>query len=192
MQLSAGVLLVMPSSCPLIETHEMICCVLSLVHIKYNAALRMTMIPVVDLDMGVGFSTWTDAEANYDAFTADVAASLHQLVVHDVPEWDRWWSIPTGHMVVPIALIPRADNSYNPRAISVSRPVGQAGTVFSNYIGYLFETDLSIYADALHRLSKASVSPLGAFARVGFTKSTGEWTVAMITIALPAIDAHTV
>ncbi|NJC73908.1 hypothetical protein HC031_29970 [Planosporangium thailandense] len=62
---------------------------------------------------------------------------------------------------VVVSFVPRPDNDYNPRAISVAMPPGDGGSPLDRHIGYLYESQLRWFGGAIHRLATVSAGPVG-------------------------------
>lgn len=108
-------------------------------------------------------STWHDAEGNLDAFATRFYSMRH----------------PERMVRTTAVLVHRADNSYNPNAISVSIPKAEGGSRDERHLGYLYDA-------FLRRVGMSNLPDL-----IGFAGGEVECTVVLegrdnLSVDLPA------
>ncbi|WP_189711935.1 hypothetical protein [Streptomyces phaeofaciens] len=66
-------------------------------------------------------------------------------------------------IVIPIrvGLVPRPDNDYDSRAVSVAAPPHHGGSVLDRHMGYLYGSSLHIMSESIHRLTEQTGTPVG-------------------------------
>ncbi|CAM5263214.1 Recombinase RecB OS=Streptomyces aurantiogriseus OX=66870 GN=GCM10010251_82040 PE=4 SV=1 [Streptomyces aurantiogriseus] len=65
--------------------------------------------------------------------------------------------------VIPIrvSLVPRPDNDYDTRAVSVAAPPGHDGSVLDRHMGYLYSSALHVTSESIRRLAEETGTPVG-------------------------------
>lgn len=98
-------------------------------------------IPDDDHTRYVDVSVWNDSEENLARFAANLGLN----------------SSSSRHLVTSAVLLHHAHNTYNPRAISVSRPAASDGSVTDRHLGYLRD-------NLLNRIGATNLPDLIAYA----------------------------
>lgn len=72
-------------------------------------------------------ATWSDSDARLHEF-------VELELLRSNRDRDEW-------IDVVVALVPRADNDHNPRAISIAQPITYGGSHLDRHLGYVFDRD---------------------------------------------------
>ncbi|MCA6090895.1 hypothetical protein LE181_01690 [Streptomyces sp. SCA3-4] len=109
----------------------------------------------------LGVSVWGEpAEKAFHAFVQREAAS---------GGLDRISRLPgQGETVMPVKvqLVPRPDNDYNPKAVSVAAPPEHPGTDHERHVGYMYDRNLVALGGPIRALAYATGGPVGCHAYV--------------------------
>lgn len=126
----------------------------------------LTLIPPSkDARFAVGVSVWDGpAEAAFRAFVRREAASGGLQRIGRVPGG------PEAVMRVKVQLVPRPDNDYNPKAVSVAAPPAYGGTDHERHFGYMYDRNLVSLGGPIRGLVHATGQPVGCHAHVELYK----------------------
>ncbi|MFJ4776393.1 hypothetical protein [Streptomyces sp. NPDC088762] len=116
-------------------------------------------------EFALGVSVWDGAAE--DAFRAFIG---HEVASGGL---DRIRRTPgRGETVLPVKvqLVPRPDNDYNPKAISVAAPPSHGGSDHERHFGYMYDRNLRSLGGPLRGLAYATGRPLGCHAYVELHK----------------------
>ncbi|WP_225823921.1 hypothetical protein [Streptomyces naphthomycinicus] len=123
--------------------------------IQYASDAGMLMIPGDPAkDFSPGFAVFDDSVPALRAF---VLGQLRKDSVRPAPrKADCGAVIP-----VRVSLVPRPDNDYDARAVSVAAPPGHQGSVLDRHMGYLYSSALHITSESIRRLTDETGTPVG-------------------------------
>ncbi|MGW2100540.1 hypothetical protein ACWCPX_23105 [Streptomyces olivaceoviridis] len=62
---------------------------------------------------------------------------------------------------VRVSLVPRPDNGYDTRAVSVAAPPEHGGSVLDRHLGYLYSSALDVTSESIRRLTEETGTPVG-------------------------------
>ncbi|MET9013186.1 hypothetical protein ABZX74_20025 [Streptomyces olivaceoviridis] len=62
---------------------------------------------------------------------------------------------------VRVSLVPRPDNDYDTRAVSVAAPPEHGGSVLDRHLGYLYSSALDVTSESIRRLTEETGTPVG-------------------------------
>ncbi|MGW3465040.1 hypothetical protein ACWDE9_38160, partial [Streptomyces olivaceoviridis] len=62
---------------------------------------------------------------------------------------------------VRVSLVPRPDNDYDARAVSVAAPPEHGGSVLDRHLGYLYSSALDVTSESIRRLTEETGTPVG-------------------------------
>lgn len=133
----------------------------------------MLLIPANDPEFSHGVALWDDADATYRSF-----------IRHSLSEgWERkiFTAAIAGRsekqQVVPVLVqfVPRPDNDYNPKAISVAAPPLLGGTDHERHMGYMYDRNLVSLGGPLRSLVAVSDRPVGCHALVEVHEVGDRW-----------------
>ncbi|MBC7273156.1 MAG: hypothetical protein H5T76_31415 [Streptomyces sp.] len=124
----------------------------------------MLLIPAAEPQFSHGVALWDDARAMYEAFVRDSLTEGWEKRVFRAAVAGRG----RKQAVVPVVvqLVPRPDNDYNPRVISVAAPVSMGGTDHERHMGYMYDRNLVSLGEPLRALAAVSGRPVGCHALV--------------------------
>ncbi|MFE5868866.1 hypothetical protein ACFQ6V_09450 [Streptomyces roseifaciens] len=101
--------------------------------------------------------------------------AFHAFVQHQVSSGGlaRICRMPgRGDTVLPVTvqLVPRPDNDYNPKAISVAAPPECGGTDHERHLGYMYDRNLTSLGGPLRGLASVAERPVGCHAFIELHK----------------------
>ncbi|QEU83489.1 hypothetical protein [Streptomyces viridosporus] len=105
-------------------------------------------------DFSPGFAVFDDSVPALRAFILD------QLRKENIkPAAPR----AKGGAVIPVrvGLVPRPDNDYDTRAVSVTAPPGHGGSVLDRHMGYLYNSALHVTSQSIRDLTEETGMPVG-------------------------------
>lgn len=116
---------------------------------------QLLVLPRGELARGFGFAGWDDA-----------VPALRRFVLAQTRDRSRIASAPgeadcAAIIPVLLALTPRPDNDYDSRAIAVTAPPSQGGSVLDRHLGYLYEKWLHRMSPIIQKLTAHSHVPVG-------------------------------
>ncbi|MEU3216943.1 hypothetical protein [Streptomyces sp. NPDC006971] len=123
--------------------------------IEYLRDEAMVVIPPGDPEVSTAFAVFDDS-----------VEALRTFVLGRLDRRGSMAPAPAGvkcDALVPVvvSLVPRPDNSYDRRAISVAAPPGQGGSVLDRHMGYLYDSFLHHQGADIHRLAEAAGAAVG-------------------------------
>ncbi|MEU7728279.1 hypothetical protein AB0B78_24030 [Streptomyces sp. NPDC040724] len=111
-------------------------------------------------EFALGVSVWGGPSEN----------AFHAFVQHEVASGglERMSSTLGRDTVLPVKvqLVPRPDNDYNPKAISVAAPPEHGGTNRERHLGYMYDRNLVSLGGPLRGLAYVAEQPVGCHAYV--------------------------
>ncbi|MEU8621640.1 hypothetical protein [Streptomyces sp. NPDC048623] len=124
--------------------------------IRHMPDLGLVVIPPGDPKVSVSFAVFDDSVAALRAFVLPRLRRPGAVV--RAPRGAR----STALVPVVVGLTPRPDNTYNPRAVSVTAPPGDGGSAYERHLGYAYDSFLHFHGAEIHRLAEAaSPVPIG-------------------------------
>lgn len=121
----------------------------------------MIVIPCGEPRYAVGTSLWSDAVETFAVFAQCELSRPGSRIVKVFREDPEE---PVEVLPVLVSLTPRPDNTYNPRAISVTAPADYGGSIFDRHLGYMYDRNLTSLGEALHALAETAGMPIGCHA----------------------------
>lgn len=134
----------------------------------------LLMVPAAEAQFSVGVALWDDADDVYRSFVRHSLRdgwekSLLRATV--AGRFEKQTFLPAV-----VQLVPRPDNEYNPKAISVSAPPSLGGTDHERHMGCLYERNLVSLGGPLRSLAFLSEGPVGCHALVEVDEVDERWT----------------
>lgn len=123
--------------------------------IQYAPDVGLLMIPGDPAkDFAPGFAVFDDSVPALRAFVLD---RLRKENVRPAP------SKAKCDVVIPVrvGLVPRPDNDYDARAVSVAAPPGHGGSVLDRHMGYLHSSALHVTSESIRSLTEETGTPVG-------------------------------
>ncbi|MFI2641959.1 hypothetical protein [Streptomyces sp. NPDC018610] len=124
----------------------------------------LLLVPPAEAKFSVGVALWDDADDVYRSFVRQsLPDGWEDSVLEDAVAGrsERQTLLP-----VVVQLVPRPDNDYNPKAISVAAPPSQGGSDHERHMGYMYERNLVSLGGPLRALASLSDRPVGCHALV--------------------------
>ncbi|MFC8277739.1 hypothetical protein ACFUJR_35440 [Streptomyces sp. NPDC057271] len=123
--------------------------------IRYVPDRKMVVIPPGDPRTSTAIAVFDDS-----------VTALRTFVLAHLKRREARVPAPRGvgcDVLIPVvvSLVPRPDNTYNSRAISVAAPEARGGSAVERHMGYLYDRFLHVQGEDLHRLAEASPAPVG-------------------------------
>ncbi|MGW0120600.1 hypothetical protein [Streptomyces sp. NPDC003327] len=125
--------------------------------VQYDPATGMLMIPGDPAkDHAPGFAVFDDSVPALRDFVLGALRAPGPRVPPPPARADC-------DLVVPVVLnlVPRPDNDYDARAISVAAPPGHGGSVLDRHMGYMYGSGLHITSESIRRLTDETGTPVG-------------------------------
>ncbi|WP_435057960.1 hypothetical protein [Streptomyces sp. bgisy060] len=130
--------------------------------ITFDEESGLTLIPLVkEQKFALGVSIWDGpAEDAFHAFVRQEVVSGGLARIRRPPGG--------GDTVLPVTvqLVPRPDNDYNPKTVSVAAPPGHGGTDHERHFGYTYDRNLVSLGGPIRGLAHATGRPVGCHAHV--------------------------
>ncbi|MCX2184192.1 hypothetical protein KV205_27210 [Streptomyces sp. SKN60] len=123
--------------------------------ISHRPELGLVVIPPGDPKVSVSFAVFDDSVPALRAFVLSRLGGAG--AVERAPSGARC----TRLVPVVVGLVPRPDNTYNPRAVSVTAPPVDGGSAHERHLGYAYDSFLHFQGADIHRLAEASPVPIG-------------------------------
>ncbi|MFF4758307.1 hypothetical protein [Streptomyces sp. NPDC001292] len=133
----------------------------------------LLLVPAHEAKFSVGVALWDD--------TVDVYRSFVRRSLADGWEKSVFRAAVKGRcekqavLPVVVQLVPRPDNEYNPKAISVAAPPGMGGTAHERHMGYMYERNLVSLGAPLRSLAAVSGRPVGCHGLVELHEVDERW-----------------
>ncbi|MEU4358953.1 hypothetical protein [Streptomyces virginiae] len=134
---------------------------------------RMLLIPAGDPGFSLGVALWDDADDVYRSFVRSALSEGWEKRVFRAAVGGR--SEKGLHLPVVVQLVPRPDNDYNPKAISVAAPAPLAGTAHERHMGYMYDRNLVSLGGPLRGLASVADRPVGCHALVELLEADDRW-----------------
>ncbi|MEU7673572.1 hypothetical protein AB0C42_01990 [Micromonospora taraxaci] len=119
--------------------------------IVYEPTTGMVVIPPGNARYSTGIAVFDDSVEALRRFVLDSLTRVDRIVEahnrHDEIEL---------RLPVVLGLVPRPDNTYNPKAISAVAPPRSGGSVIDRHMGFLYDSTLHWVGESLHRLATAA------------------------------------
>lgn len=132
----------------------------------------LLLVPAGDAGFSVGVALWDDAAATWRTFVQrSLVGAWEQSVVRAAVARG---SAKRTLVPVLVQLVPRPDNEYNPKAISVAAPPFLGGTDRERHLGYMYDRNLVSLGGPLRSLAMVSDRPVGAHALIE-VEADEEW-----------------
>ncbi|MEU7135745.1 hypothetical protein [Streptomyces sp. NPDC046261] len=123
--------------------------------IQYASDVDLLMIPGdPSKDFAPAFAVFDDSVPALRAFVLD---RLRKEDVRPAPPKARCEAV----IPVRVSLVPRPDNDYDTRAISVAAPPGHGGSVLDRHMGYLYSSALHVTSESIRRLTEETGMAVG-------------------------------
>lgn len=123
--------------------------------IQYAPDAGLLMIPGDPAkDFAPAFAVFDDSVPALRAF---VLGRLRKENVRPVPPKAKCDAV----IPVRVALVPRPDNDYDTRAVSVAAPPHHGGSVLDRHMGYLHSSALHITSESIRELTEETGTPVG-------------------------------
>ncbi|MER6349141.1 hypothetical protein ACWC10_25835 [Streptomyces sp. NPDC001595] len=130
--------------------------------IQYAPDAGMLMIPGDPAtDFAPAFAVFDDCVPTLRAF---VLSHMRKDSVRPAPPQAKYDAV----IPVRVNLVPRPDNDYDSRAVSVATPPGHGGSVLDRHMGYLYSSALHITSEAIRRLADETGTPVGCHGWIEF------------------------
>lgn len=121
---------------------------------------QLLVLPPGEDARGYGFATWHDTGPAFRRFILAHTGDPSRIV--RASEGDS----RSARIPVLLGLLPRPDNTYDPRAISVTAPPSHGGSVLDRHLGYLFEKWLHRMNPLIRDLATFSPVPVGCHGHI--------------------------
>lgn len=123
--------------------------------IQYLRDEAMVVIPPGDPEVSTAFAVFDDSVEALRTFVLGRLGRRGSIV-----------PAPAGvkcDALVPVvvSLVPRPDNSFDERAVSVAAPPRQGGSVLDRHMGYVYDSFLRFQGADIHRLAEAAGTAVG-------------------------------
>ncbi|WP_225809491.1 hypothetical protein [Streptomyces spinosus] len=105
-------------------------------------------------DHALGFAVFDDSVPALRAF---VLSRLRRESVRPAPREAGCDAV----IPVRVSLVPRPDNDYDTRAVSVAAPPEDGGSVLDRHLGYLYGSALDVAGESIRRLTEETGTPVG-------------------------------
>ncbi|MEW2624064.1 hypothetical protein [Streptomyces sp. NPDC048106] len=123
--------------------------------IQYAPDVDLLMIPGDPAkDFAPGFAVFDDSVSALRAF---VLGRLRKEDVRPAPPKAKCDAV----IPVRVALVPRPDNDYDSRAVSVAAPPHHGGSVLDRHMGYLYSSALHVTSESIRSLTEETGTPVG-------------------------------
>ncbi|BCM64961.1 MULTISPECIES: hypothetical protein [Streptomyces] len=123
--------------------------------VQYAADAGLLMIPGDPAkDVAPGFAVFDDSVPALRAF---VLGRLRKEDVRPAPRKAGCDAV----IPVRVSLVPRPDNDYDSRAVSVAAPPETTGSVLDRHMGYLYSSALHVTSESIRRLTEETGTPVG-------------------------------
>ncbi|MEW2288816.1 hypothetical protein [Streptomyces sp. NPDC047841] len=123
--------------------------------IQYDPDAGLLMIPGDPAeDHALGFAVFDDCVPALRAF---VLSRLRKESVRPAPREAECDAV----IPVRVSLVPRPDNDYDTRAVSVAAPPEDGGSVLDRHLGYLYGSALDVTGESIRRLTEETGTPVG-------------------------------
>ncbi|WP_335932756.1 hypothetical protein [Streptomyces sp. PTD5-9] len=123
--------------------------------IQYLPDEELTVIPPGAPGTSTGFAVFDDSVGALRAFVLGRLGRRGAVV--PAPRAAKCDAL----IPVVVGLVPRPDNSHNPRAVSVTAPPRQGGSVLDRHMGYLYDSSLHFHGAEIHRLAEVAGTAVG-------------------------------
>ncbi|MGW2841146.1 hypothetical protein ACWCWD_25540 [Streptomyces sp. NPDC001493] len=133
----------------------------------------LLLVPAGDVEFSIGVGLWDDAVDTYRTFVERSLVGGWEKSVVRASVAGR--SAKQDLAPLPVQLVPRPDNEYNPKAISVAAPPFLGGTDHERHLGYMYDRNLVSLGGPLRSLALVSGRPVGAHALVEVSEVDDEW-----------------
>ncbi|WP_328885055.1 hypothetical protein [Streptomyces sp. NBC_00316] len=133
----------------------------------------MLLIPANDPEFSHGVALRDDADAAYRSFIRHSLSAGWEKNIFRAAMAGR----SEKQTVVPVLVqfVPRPDNDYNPKAISVAAPPPLGGTDHERHMGYMYDRNLVSLGGPLRSLVAVSDRPVGCHALVEVHEVDDRW-----------------
>ncbi len=135
----------------------------------FDPQAQLTVIPPNDRRRGVSFAQWDeDAPTLRRLVLSHTTHARHIRKASEDADCDA---------VLPIllALVPRPDNDYDPRAIAVTAPPSHGGDVLERHLGYLYSQWLDGLGPLIRDLTEHSPVPVGCHGYIELDEVDRDW-----------------
>ncbi|MFJ4584650.1 hypothetical protein [Streptomyces echinatus] len=123
--------------------------------IQYAPDVGLLMIPGDPArDFAPGFAVFDDCVATLRSYLLGL---LRKEAVRPAPAKAKCDAV----IPVRLSLVPRPDNDYDTRAVSVAAPPGHGGSVLDRHLGYLYSSALHVTSESVRRLTDETGTPVG-------------------------------
>ncbi|MFF7359270.1 hypothetical protein [Streptomyces sp. NPDC008125] len=133
----------------------------------------LLLVPAGEVEFSLGTGLWDDAADTYRTFVQRSLVGGWEKSVVRAAVAGR--SEKQDLAPVLVQLVPRPDNEYNPKAISVAAPPSLGGTDQERHLGYMYDRNLVSLGGPLRSLALVSGRPVGCHALVEVDEVDDEW-----------------
>ncbi|MBL1104539.1 hypothetical protein JK361_08005 [Streptomyces sp. 5-8] len=123
--------------------------------IRYASDVGLLMLPGDPAkDFASSFAVFDDS---VPALRSYLLSRLRKEAVRPAPSKAQCDAV----IPVRVGLVPRPDNDYDTRAVSVAALPGHGGSVLDRHMGYLYSSALHVTSESIRRLTEETGTPVG-------------------------------